>query len=550
MMSARDSAEAGELPASDVDALVDDAADDFEAAWQTGRQLRIEDVLADVPAAARVPVLRELVAIDAEWRRRSGETVGPDDYAERFPELAGELESLMASLSGSSPVRDAVDPAVVQQAESAVLAAALAVQGGLADPDAVLTALEAWVATKDAAFEELLRSRGVLTDVGSALLAGLLAHRLSAQDSPGEALTSIALPDAFRRKLASISDTAVQAAAARLAASAEMKPRYRILGPHKSGRMGSVFRAWDEEVGRDVAIKRIRDPHADNPGLRARFLLEAEVTGRLQHPGVAPLFGLGTDPETGRPFYAMRFVEGETLEEAITRFHGPDGPTKAAERNLAQRQLLTRFVALCETIQYAHERGVLHRDIKPANVVLGAHGETIVLDWGLAKIADRPDAAAAADPVLRPSAIAKTVPGSTVGSPAYASPEQARGDLAAIGPASDVYGLGATLSTCCRGSYPSVAATLLKYLPRSLLGKDGHCERSGPRHRRNSMPSVRKQWPCGRKIATPPQGNLAARLNAYLPMNPSTRSRNPHSTNPDAWQDDTAERCVQSRRHS
>ena len=104
-----------------------------------------------------------------------------------------------------------------------------------------------------------------------------------------------------------------------------------------------------------------------------------------------PVYGLGVD-EGGRPYYAMRFVRGESLKESIARFHREDGPTReAGERSLAFRELLGRFVDVCNTMAYAHGRGILHRDLKPANVMLGPYGETLVVDWGLAKVAGRPD---------------------------------------------------------------------------------------------------------------------------------------------------------------
>ena len=164
--------------------------------------------------------------------------------------------------------------------------------------------------------------------------------------------------------------------------------------------------ALDAELNREVALKQILDRHADDPDSRARFLLEAEVTGRLEHPGVVPVYGLGCDAE-GRPFYAMRFVKGESLKEAIERFHAAEARGGDPRRwNLELRQLLSRFVAVCNAIAYAHSRGVIHRDLKPANILLGPYGETLVVDWGLAKVVGRGEAAAragAAEATLQPA---------------------------------------------------------------------------------------------------------------------------------------------------
>ena len=175
-----------------------------------------------------------------------------------------------------------------------------------------------------------------------------------------------------------------------LAAPGSVGSRFRILHAHARGGIGVVSVAFDAELQREVALKQIKTDSADDPDSRARFLLEAEVTGRLEHPGIVPVYGLGFDDQ-GRPYYAMRFVRGITLEEAIAKFHAADTARAQAsqERTLELRQLLGRFVNVCHTIAYAHSRGVLHRDIKPANVLLGPYNETLIVDWGLAKVLSR-----------------------------------------------------------------------------------------------------------------------------------------------------------------
>src|SRR5262249_6172262 len=148
--------------------------------------------------------------------------------------------------------------------------------------------------------------------------------------------------------------------------------------------------------------------------------------------------------------YAMRFIKGDSLKEAIERFHADASlPNDSGRRSLELRKLLRRFTDVCNAIDYAHSRGVLHRDIKPGNVIVGKHGETLVVDWGLAKALGRSEPGV--DPgerTLMPSSAsgsAETLPGSALGTPAYMSPEQARGELDRLGPRSDVYSLGATL---------------------------------------------------------------------------------------------------------
>src|SRR5207245_1335212 len=147
--------------------------------------------------------------------------------------------------------------------------------------------------------------------------------------------------------------------------------------------------AEDQELHREVALKEIKEDRAHDAVSRSRFVLEAEITGGLEHPGIVPVYGLGQYAD-GRPFYAMRFVKGDNLKAAIRRFHEAERPGRdPSERSLALRQLLRRFVDVCNAVAYAHSRGVLHRDLKPANIMLGKYGETLVVDWGLAKCVGR-----------------------------------------------------------------------------------------------------------------------------------------------------------------
>jgi WD40 repeat protein/serine/threonine protein kinase len=251
-------------------------------------------------------------------------------------------------------------------------------------------------------------------------------------------------------------------------ASSPAHHRYQVLRLHAQGGLGEVFVALDPELGREVALKELPARLAGDPTSEARFLLEARLTGRLEHPGIVPVYGLGKHDD-GRPYYAMRFIVGETLEEAIARYHGPRGKAPDAQRReVAFLRLLRGIIDAANAVAYAHSQGVVHRDLKPENIMLGRFGETLVVDWGVAKaMAVTEDAnhsgLSSHDASLTAAAV-------VVGTPRYMSPEQAAGDLDRVGPASDIYGLGATLYCVLAGQGPFSEGDLSEVLRRVQRG--------------------------------------------------------------------------------
>jgi formylglycine-generating enzyme required for sulfatase activity/tRNA A-37 threonylcarbamoyl transferase component Bud32 len=373
-------------------------------------------------------------------------------------------------------------------ADGTLLFGLLALRTGLVTQEALLEALRAWTQDKARPLGQLLCEQGALAAEDREPLEALASrHQERAADALA-ALGSLAPLGSLPQEIEEIGDPDLTAcltrlgenrpavterqpqyastldytsadAAATLAAEAvpgAARPsdrsgtRYRVLRPHARGGLGEVFVALDVELRREVALKEIQGRHADRADSRARFLLEAEVTGRLEHPGVVPVYGLGCYVD-GRPFYAMRFVKGDSLKDAIKRFHrGSTGKKEAGARTLELRQLLRRFVDVCNAVAYAHSKGVLHRDLKPENIMLGAYGETLVVDWGLAKIMTGADTADAPVPVKANGSVA----GAVIGTPQYMAPEQAAGKNDQLGPASDVYALGATLYHLLAGKRP------------------------------------------------------------------------------------------------
>jgi WD40 repeat protein/serine/threonine protein kinase len=296
----------------------------------------------------------------------------------------------------------------------------------------------------------------------------------------------------------------------------EHEGRYQTLRDFASGGMGKIILVHDRHIGRDIALKtlltdkfgtatRTGAPTAEmlTVPIIARFLQEARVTGQLEHPSIIPVYELGYRAD-GSLYYTMKFVRGKTLQDVLK-----ESPS------LAERlPLLNHFLNLCQAIAYAHDRGVVHRDLKPLNVMVGEFGETVVIDWGIAKVRGQQDIHARN---LRESirtlhigeaeATAKTVYGQTIGSPYYMPPEQAQGRMDEIDERSDVYALGALLYHILAGKPPYAGSTVREFLtkvvdfdprpvrevepaaPRELAAI---CQKAMQRKRENRYPSAKE----------------------------------------------------------
>ncbi len=262
--------------------------------------------------------------------------------------------------------------------------------------------------------------------------------------------------------------------------------RYQLQGEIARGGMGAILKGRDTDLGRDLAIKVLLDAHKDRPEIIQRFIEEAQIGGQLQHPGIAPVYELGQFPDK-RPYFSMKLVKGETLSKLLA-----DRQDAATERG----KFLGIFEQVCQTMAYAHSRGVIHRDLKPANIMVGTFGEVQVMDWGLAKVLPAGGVADETQSLQKPpgqsiiqtlrskgsdppgavgSAGSQTQMGCVMGTPAYMPPEQALGEIDQMDERADVFGLGAILAEILTGQPPYVGEDATQVFRLASRGKLEDC---------------------------------------------------------------------------
>jgi len=248
--------------------------------------------------------------------------------------------------------------------------------------------------------------------------------------------------------------------------------KYRILGEIARGGMGVVLRGHDLELGREVALKVVDADLAGRPEVVERFVEEAQIGGQLQHPGIVPVYELGLMADD-RPYFTMKLIKGRTLAAMLSRRKSPDED---------RARFLSIFESVCQTMAYAHSKGVIHRDLKPANIMVGAFGEVQVVDWGLSKVLRSggvADELAARDTALSvietvrsgPGSSSDSIVGNVLGTPAYMSPEQAQGEIAKLDERTDVFALGAILCEILTGKGPYVSEDSGKLVQMAALAE-------------------------------------------------------------------------------
>jgi PAS domain S-box-containing protein len=231
--------------------------------------------------------------------------------------------------------------------------------------------------------------------------------------------------------------------------------RIRLRTMHSSGGIGEVWLAHDELLQREVALKRLKSEQSGSANHRNRFFREARITGQLDHPGIVPVYDYSTSEDGTQCYYTMRFVQGRTLRQVIRAFHAERQASDFPLVGGDLLELLSYFSSICNTMAFAHSRGVIHRDIKGDNIIVGDFGEVIILDWGLAKELDVDETI---DPEDSDAVInaGRTLHGQLLGTPSYMAPEQALGKLDALDHRTDIYGLCAVLYEILTGRPPFI----------------------------------------------------------------------------------------------
>jgi serine/threonine-protein kinase len=343
-----------------------------------------------------------------------------------------------------------------------------------------------WAARKGESLADLLVARGWLTPIDRAEIERLLERKLRRHGGDARASLADLWGGFLRDALAEVDDPDVRKSLDDLVAPIRPErcggfvvavpdpdqARYSLIRLHARGGIGQVWLAQDRTLDRDVALKELQPGRGDSPIAWARFLREAKITGLLEHPGIVPIYDLAYRPPevagkgapaAARAFYTMRFIQGRTLHEAARDYHR----RRALGRSdaMALRELVVSFLSVCNTMAYAHSRGIVHRDLKGGNIVLGDFGEVFVLDWGLAKVVAGPASIVTAtwmegqEPVAPPSpgddeAVDLTLDGQVLGTPGFMAPEQAESRLDLVNQRTDIYGLGAVLYEVLTGQAP------------------------------------------------------------------------------------------------
>ncbi len=358
-----------------------------------------------------------------------------------------------------------------------------ALQLELIDESKFVDACAVWAMRRETSLAEVLIARGWLSLPDRQEVDKLLERKLKKNGGDVRKTLGVVADAAARTVIRTIDNPAIRKSLSSLPPAAGyvlvetlvrptlQRSRYHLSRLHSEGGLGKVWLARDSDLNREVALKEIQPSQSVNPEACRRFVREAQVTGQLEHPNIVPVYELSRRPEDDQPFYTMRFIRGQTLRDAIAAFH--KGGNAHRDEPLERLRLLQAFVSVCQAVGYAHSRGVIHRDLKPENVVLGGFGEVILLDWGLAKMMDRPDEEDTFPSVVVTSEakVDATIAGRQLGTPAYMAPEQAEGRLDIVDGRTDIYGLGSILFEILTGQPPHSGKDVTEVLNRIVANE-------------------------------------------------------------------------------
>ncbi|MCR9115432.1 MAG: PAS domain S-box protein [bacterium] len=357
----------------------------------------------------------------------------------------------------------------------------IAMQSDLIEMRQFVDACTLWGSRKESSLADILVENGWLNDEDRQHVSYLLRRRI--EKSGGDAKQSLAkMPDGLKDVLQSIGDENIRSSlggAERISTTRAISPnpqspsRITRRDLHSTGGIGHVWLAHDKVLDREIALKELKAKQSESPINRERFFREAQITAQLTHPGTVPIYDYVEDGQ--QSYYTMKFVRGRTLSECIAEYHSWRNESKKVGVTSRLVQLLNQFVAICNTIAFAHSQRIIHRDLKSENVVVGDFGEVVVLDWGLAKrigeieaTSESPSDEIAAtmdiDQDRTHASASHTIQGDKLGTPAYMSPEQARGEIDLLDERTDVYGLAAILYEILVGNPPFQGTSIVAVL--------------------------------------------------------------------------------------